>query len=114
MEMFPTCSLLASSPVIIMLLLWYSESVFFCVVVFPSATFIVYLFSSYLPLSISHFHFLKEAALIEALDIFMLYFPSISVLHSFSCGGQKEANVLKFTLFRHECCGQNTPGICRH
>lgn len=26
----------------------------------------------------------------------------------------KKANVLKFTLFRYECCGQNTPGICRH
>lgn len=22
--------------------------------------------------------------------------------------------MLKLTLFRHECCGQNTPGICRH
>lgn len=111
MEVFPTGSLLASLPVIVMLLLWYSESVTF----FPPASFFVCLFVFLISthFSFSRFHFLKEAAYIEALDILMVFiFLPFQSFILFPVEAKK-ASVLKLTLFRHECCGQNIPGICR-
>lgn len=113
MEMFPTCSLLASSPVIIMLLLWYSESVSFFFVCFSSAAFCLFVFLISTRFSFSHFRFLESSCLHRSVG----HFHASIFLHFQSCVlftmKAKKASVLKLTLFKHECCGRNTPGRCR-
>lgn len=114
MEMFPTCSLLASSPVIIMLLLWYSESVFFCVVVFPLLLLLFVSFRHiYTPFLFHTSIFWKKLPLQKPWTsscCISLQYQSC-ILFPVEA---KKANTFKLPLFRHECCGQNTPGIYRH
>lgn len=111
MEMFPTCSLLASSPVIIMLLLWYSESVSFGFFS-PSASFLFVRFPHLYPFLFFTLPFLERSCLhrrVGHLNVFIFLQFQSYILFPVEA---KKASVLKLTLFRHECCGQNTPGIC--
>lgn len=114
MEIFPTCSLLASSPVIIMLLLWYSESVLFGFSLFFSLLLLLFMcFLHLYPFLFFTLPFLERSCLHRSVGhLHVLIFLQFQSYILFPVEAKK-ANVLKLTLFRHECCGQNTPGICR-